>query len=361
MADLRAYKCPNCGGNIEFDTSIQKCKCPFCDTEFEMEALQAYDEDLKDEHPDEAEWEREAPKEWTEDETTGLRSYVCKSCGGEIVADAVTGATSCPYCGNPVVMSEQFKGMLRPDYVIPFKLDKAAAKNALLEHYKGKKLLPKMFKDQNHLDEIKGIYVPFWLYDAKVDGTARYKATKVRSYSSGSYDYTETKHYSVVRAGNMEFTHVPVDGSKKMADELMESVEPFDFSEAVDFQTAYLSGFLADKYDVTEEENKERANTRVKQTLSDTLAETVEGYTSVINESSSIRVTDGKAKYALYPVWLLNTTYEGQQYSFAMNGQTGKFVGNLPVDKGLKTRYFAISGAIVAAVAFAVQYLFWYL
>ena len=89
-------------------------------------------------------------------------------------------------------MTGQLKDGLRPDYVIPFKLDKDAAKEALMKHYNGKKLLPKVFKDQNHIDEVKGVYVPFWLFDADVDADVRYKATKTSFWSDSEYDYSET-------------------------------------------------------------------------------------------------------------------------------------------------------------------------
>ena len=290
-----------------------------------------------------------------------MRSYVCKSCGGEIVGDATTAATACPFCGNPVVMMGQFAGALRPDYVIPFKLDKKAAKAALMKHYGGKRLLPKVFKDQNHIDEVKGVYVPFWLFDADVDARVRYKATRVRSWSDSRYNYTETGHYAVIRGGNIGFERVPVDGSTKMADALMESIEPFDFSEAVDFQTAYLAGYLADKYDVDAEESIERANERIKKSTETAFASTVEGYATVTPESTGIRLQNGKAKYALYPVWLLNTTWNGQKYTFAMNGQTGKFVGDLPLDKGAYKKWlFGLTG-IVGAAVFALLYLLWML
>ena len=174
-------------------------------------------------------WETAAGGEWQQGETENLRSYVCKSCGGEIVGDETTAATACPFCGNPVVMMGQFAGALRPDYVIPFKLDKKAAKAALMKHYGGKRLLPKVFKDQNHIDEVKGVYVPFWLFDADADAHVRYKATRVRSWSDSRFNYTETSHYAVIRGGNIGFERVPVDGSAKMADDLMEAIEPCDF------------------------------------------------------------------------------------------------------------------------------------
>ena len=348
MAGLQEYKCPCCGGAIAFDSTIQKMKCPYCDTEFEMDALKGYDAELQDEETDSMEWETAAGGEWGEGETDGLRTYVCKSCGGEIVGDANTAATSCPFCDNPIVMMGQFSGSLKPDLIIPFKLDKKAAKEGLMKHLAGKRLLPKIFKDQNHIDEIKGVYVPFWLFDTDVDAKVRYKATKVRTWSDSDYNYTQTSHYMVHRGGSVGFEYVPVDGSTKMADDLMESIEPFNCGEAVGFQTAYL----ADKYDVTEEESIDRANERVKKSTEQAFAETVIGYDTVAAENTSVQFHGGKAKYALYPVWLLNTTWNGNKYTFAMNGQTGKFVGDLPVDKAAATRWTLILAAAFTAVTY---------
>jgi len=361
MAVLQQYKCPCCGGSIEFHSASQKMKCPYCDTEFEPEVLASYSEALQEDKEDEMEWESRAGGEWQEGETDGLCSYVCDSCSGEIVADENTGATFCPFCGSPVVMTKQFSGALRPDYVIPFKLDKNAAMEALRSHCKGKKLLPKIFMDENHIEKIQGIYVPFWLFDADAEANIRYKATRVRHWSDSDYDYTETKYYAVRRAGDIGFARVPVDGSTKMEDAMMESIEPFDFSDAVDFRTAYLSGFFADRYDVDAEQSISRANERIRRSTEQAFADTVHGYSSVVPEHTSIKLNNAKAKYALYPVWLLNTQWEGKQYTFAMNGQTGKFVGDLPMDKSAYAKWlFGLTGAIGAA-GMAISFLMWLL
>ncbi len=361
MSELFEYKCPCCGGAIEFDATVQKMKCPFCDTEFEMETLKSYDEELKNEKPDDMNWETQAGSEWEQGEEEGLRSYVCKSCGGEIVADETTAATSCPYCDNPIVMSGQFSGALRPDYVIPFKLDKKAAKEGLKNHLSGKRLLPKVFKDENHIDEIKGVYVPFWLFDADADANIRYKATKIRAWSDSNYEYTETSFFAVSRGGKIAFERVPVDGSERMPDDLMESIEPFDFRDAVDFQTAYLAGYLADKYDVTAEQSIDHANQRIKKSTEQSFADTVKGYASVVPEYTSIQLKNGKAKYALYPVWLLNTTWQGKKYTFAMNGQTGKFVGDLPVDKSAAMKWRLGLTAVAGLATYGVAWGLWLL
>lgn len=358
MAGLQEYKCPCCGGAIAFDSSIQKMKCPYCDTEFEMETLASYDEQLNNEKPDELSWDTTAGTEWLTGETDGMRVYVCKSCGGEIVGDENMAATSCPFCNNPVVVMGNFTGGLKPDLVIPFKLDKEAAKAALYKHLEGKRLVPKVFKDQKHIDEIKGIYVPFWLFDTDAEADIKYRGTRVRSWSDSRYRYTETSHYLITRAGSLAFDAVPVDGSSKMPDDLMESIEPYDLSQAVDFQTAYLAGYLADKYDVDASESVVRANQRIKTSTEQVFASTVHGYATVHTESSSVRLHNGTAKYALYPVWLLNTNWEDKIYTFAMNGQTGKFVGDLPMDKKARNKWFLLLALIGAAVVFGGAMLF---
>lgn len=357
MADMLEYKCPCCGGAIEFNSQLQKMKCPYCDTEFDVETLKSYDANLKNDKPDNMDWNTDEQSNWQEGETDNMSVYVCKSCGGEIIGDENMGATSCPYCGNPVVIMGKFSGDLRPDYVIPFKLDKNSAKAGLKNYLKGKWLLPKIFKDENHIDEIKGIYVPFWLFGADADARISYKATKVRFWSDSDYDYTDTSYFSLYRAGSIGFDKIPVDGSSKMPDDLMESIEPFNSSEAVDFQTAYLAGYLADKYDVNVSQSVARANQRIRTSTEQMFAATAEGYSSVTPESTNISLFNAKSNYALYPVWLLNTSWNGKNFLFAMNGQTGKFVGDLPVDMNAFWKWFAIFTAIFGAVAYGLAWI----
>lgn len=277
------------------------------------------------------------------------------------MAEETTGATHCPYCDNPVVMTGQFSGNVKPDLVIPFKVDKKAAVAALQNHYKGKRLLPKVFKDENHIQEVKGLYVPVWLFDADADAHVRYKATRTRSWSDSSNDYTETSYYAAIRAGTLGFENVPVDGSKKMDDVMMESIEPFRMEEAVDFHTAYLSGYLADKYDVDSKSSIDRANQRIRSSTAYAFASTVTGFDSVVLEHSNIRLSEGKVKYALLPVWILNTIWKGQKFTFAINGQTGKIVGDLPLDKGAYRKWlFGVAGGVAAAI-YAISYLIWLL
>ena len=351
--------CPACKAELNCDTGEKEATCPGCGAEFEVEALLAYAARKEEKKPDNMTWDTQAGGQWQQGETDGLRVYSCKTCGGEIVADETTGATACPYCGNPVVLSGHFAGSLKPDLVIPFRVDKKAAIAALNNHYKGKRLLPKVFKDQNHIEEVKGLYVPVWLFDADADAQVEYEATKVRTWSDSDYDYTETSHYAVLRGGTLGFADVPVDGSTKMDDTLMESIEPFDISGAVPFQAAYLPGYLADKYDVDADASIGRANERIKQSTEDAFRSTVIGYTSVTTVDSNVRLENGRARYALLPVWILNTQWNGRKFTFAINGQTGKIAGDLPMDKGAFWKYLlGVTGA-VTALAFAISYCMW--
>ncbi len=365
MAELQQHKCPSCGGALEFDSKLQKLKCPYCDSTFEIAALQTEDAEIPDDPPEIAEdlsWNTSAGSEWSDGETDGMNVYVCRSCGGEIVCDPTTAASSCPYCGNPVVMKGQFAGDLRPDLVIPFRFDKKQAKEALANHFKGKILLPNVFKDENHIDEIKGVYVPFWLFGTDANAQMKFKGTKIRTWSDANYNYTETSYYSVYRSGSMGFANVPADGSSKMPDDLMESLEPFDLTQAVDFQTAYLAGYLADRYDVTAEQSMERANERIKATTEQSIRnKSCKGYLTLNLEYSSIQYRDSLVKYALLPVWILNTSWNGQNYQFAMNGQTGKFVGNLPVDRKKYWTFAGMFTGIFAVIAYLAMTYFYIL
>ena len=359
------YQCPACTGPLHYSESLGKLKCDYCGTEYEVaeiEAMYAKKEEKSVEVQKKAEKETEQKKQqqakaaeegwdtsdisdnWGKD-AAGMKSYNCPSCGAELICDETTAATSCPYCGNPTVVPGQFSGVLKPDYVIPFKVSKKEAIEKLKMHYKGRPYLPKSFKDDNHIEEIQGVYVPFWMFDGKASGEASYKATTSKVYEKGDEEITETRHYEVSRAGSIGFEKIPVDASSKMPDDHMDSIEPYDYSGLKEFSTAYLPGFLADKYDVSVKDSQKRADTRCASTLEDALRGTVTGYDSCTLEHKQIDLKRGKVHYALLPVWMLHTKWNGQDFLFAMNGQTGKMVGDLPTSKG---KFWGLFAAIAA-------------
>lgn len=359
---VKEYKCPCCGAGLKFSSEAQQMACEYCDTQFDVETVKQYNEALESEQEESFGWqqydEESGSGNWKEGEQDGLRAYICPSCGGEIVGDATTAATRCPYCDNPAVLPGQLEGMYRPDLLIPFKKSKEDARKAFQDNCKGKWLLPKGFLNEQRLEDITGIYVPFWLYDCDTDCNISYRATRVRTWSDSNYRYTKTDHFMINRAGSVDFRRVPADGSTKMDDTYMEAIEPFHYEDLVDFDTAYLSGYLADKYDVDAEQNKPRANERIKNSVEALMRETVKGYATVVPNHSNVRFEDGKVTYALLPVWMLNTRYKGKLYRFAMNGQTGKFIGELPV---CKKKYWTYFGCMAAAFSIVTCVLGWML
>lgn len=364
-AQVTNYKCPTCTGPLHFVGASGKLECDYCGASYDVaqiEALYAEKEGKAAAAQQSAEEKAAAEKtaaegsEWDMSDLStdwgaegeGMKAYNCPSCGAQLICDATTAATSCPYCGNPTVVPGQFAGTLKPDFVIPFKLSREDAVQRLKQHYKGKVFLPKSFSSENHLQEISGVYVPFWMFSGEAEGDAHFDATRSRTYKSGDYRITETDHYDAYRAGSLAFEKIPVDGSEKMPDEHMDSIEPYDYSELKPFSTAYLPGFLADKFDVTAEDSRQRADSRCAGTLRSALEKTVSGYETCSARESNTTIKRGKVHYALMPVWMLNTKWRGKDFLFAMNGQTGKFVGDLPVDKG---RYWAMFFAIAVPLS----------
>lgn len=373
-AQVTNYQCPACTGPLHFVGSSGQLECDYCGSKFdvaEIEALYAEKEQKAAETQKAAEekqersgasaegsgWDTsELGTDWGSD-AAGMKSYSCPSCGAELICDETTAATACPYCGNPSIVPGQFSGSLKPDYILPFKLSKDDAVKALKAHYKGKPFLPRAFCAENHVQEIKGLYVPFWMFDGEAEGSATFEATRSRSYTSGDYEVTETDHFDVFREGSIAFSKVPVDASSKMPDDYMDSIEPFDYSDLKPFSTAYLPGFLADKYDVSVEDSHARADARCESSLVGALSQSVCGYESCIPISQNVTLHRGKVHYALLPVWTLHTKWNDKDYLFAMNGQTGKLVGNLPTSVGRFWGTFAAIAGSLAAVLSAL-YLF---
>ncbi len=351
MAELVGYKCPNCGGNVVFSAATQNMVCESCSSSFTEDELKQYEEAFRSA-------EAESNYNWQQagdgTELKDMNKYTCQSCGAEIITDATTAASACPYCDSPIIMKAQLSGENQPDCIIPFKIDKNAAAKYLEQACKKKILLPKGFLSEKKIAEIKGVYVPFWMFDSNVSARLVYEGTKVHTWSTAKYIYTKTSYFDIFRAGTIDFANIPVDASSKMDDAYMDSIEPYNYAELSEFSPNYLSGFLADKYDVTVEQCKPRAVQRIENSTQDSFRSTVTGFQSVKLKSASINADNGSYKYALLPVWMLTTKFRGKTYISAVNGQTGKVAGELPVDK---RKFWLLTAGITAGIFAAAQLL----
>lgn len=361
MADLKAYKCPNCGGPMHFDSTLQKMKCPYCESTFDMHIFEEEPAPKMKRRNNIPVWNLSDKAQWSDDEANGMLVYTCQSCGGQVIGDAVTGAAKCPYCGNNVIMKEQFIGDLRPDYVIPFTVTKEDAIQSLKKHIKAFKFYPRAFTLQENLEEVKGIYVPFWLFDADARFDLHFEGSRLaRHWHKGDYDYEEFQYYDIQKAGSLAFKNVPIDASSKMEDELMEALEPFDMRGMVDFKTAYLAGYLADRYDVPENVSIARADARTKETVREDIQRRIRNFGNVTYRGGTVDMYNGFAKYTLIPVWYMTVTWQGERYVFAVNGQTGKAAGRIPYDRKTFLPFVLKRALIYAPILILLMNIFFY-
>ncbi len=351
------YKCPCCGAGLVFGEGEQKMQCAYCDNAFDIEAIQEYNESLNQMESSQVEFDDHQAEAWSAEDQVQMQVYSCPSCGGELITDGNTAATFCPFCENPAILRNRLSGGLKPQMVIPFQTSKADAQKAFLSLCQGKRLLPKFFMEQHRIEKITGIYVPFWLYSCNGTVQADYRATRIHSWTDSRYRYTKTDHYLLRRTGTANFTNIPIDGSRKMDDAIMESIEPFHFDQMLPFDTAYLSGFYADKYDVDAEEGKQRIQQRVDSTMNSLIQPSLTGFISVVPGNRRSHIAQSSAQYVLLPVWMLHTRYQDKTYVFAMNGQTGKMTGTFPICPKRSAGWFLGISAAAAVVTAVIQLL----
>lgn len=360
------YKCPACTGPLRFDSGTQKLECDYCGGSYalaQIEAMMAESESSaaeafaeaeakKEEYKlaAESEWDMGSDEMWSETED-GVKAYTCKSCSAQLILDVNTAATECPYCGNQTIIPGNLTGEIKPDLIIPFKIDKKQAE-AKLREASNKFLIPKDFKSEHRIKEIKGVYVPFWLYDATADADVTFEGVIKEVKRRGNEEITTSKYYHVRRAGKVGFLKVPADGASKMPDDYMDALEPYNYKDLVDFSTVYLPGYMADRYDVSAEDNATRIDKRCRKTALEIMADDAkkQGYDSILPKATNISLMRGKVYYAYLPVWMFSTKYNGQDYMFAINGQTGKSVGSFPVDMGKYWRTFFLTGFGLSAL-----------
>ena len=331
MGKVLDNKCPSCNAPIKFDPKLQKFKCEYCGAEYNAEDIQKMQNEQPAEEKEKETKAKEANPEVKDD--TVYVDYHCPDCGAEIIADEQTAATFCVYCGNTSIIKNRLTGKFAPSKIIPFKKEKQEAIEAFKSLKKGKPLVPKDFVTEQNIEKITGVYIPFWLYTVFVNGNVTVMAQRITTWRSGNTRFTKTDTFDCIRDGEMTFRKVPVEGSNRFDNDIMNSIEPFDYNDLIDYNHAYLSGFLAEKYNIESEEASKEATKRTINSAKDEMLNSVIGYNNKIIRSENLNTKINEFEYVLLPVWMLNVKYKDKMYKFAMNGETGKFVGNIPLDK----------------------------
>lgn len=325
------YKCPDCGSDMNFDAVSGKLTCQSCGRQ---DVIEKYPEEL-------------ITATFSEEEVT---EYHCENCGAVLMTEAETAATNCSFCGAGVVIAERLAGKLAPAKVIPFSISKEQATKAFQKWCRKGLLTPKGFMTADRIKSITGMYVPFWLFDLNSDVKVNAVGTKVRTYTSGDYIYTETKYYDAYRELNLDYIKIPVDASEKMDDKLMDKLEPFPYDQLKTFKTPYLVGYIAEKYNYTDKELLPRAKNKISGYIEEEIRSSLSGYHSINYKNKRINTRDVNSFYVLLPVWMVSYDYNKSEHIFAMNGQTGKVVGKPPLSGAKVALWFSgiASGSFLA-------------
>ena len=318
------YKCRNCGANAVYSPEKGTMYCPYCDSQ-DSEEL--------------------AP---------GGGMAVCMNCGGELKPGDYMSVVKCEHCGTYVIFEERTEGCYTQHVILPFKLGKKEVQERIRARYAKSAFIPADFLSDAKLSEIEGMYIPFFLYDFDCHYDIRATGSKIRTWRSGNYEYTETSLYQVERDATIDFEKLPVDASIAMPDEAMDLIEPYDYKALEDFQTKYMSGFFAEKYNMDATELGPRAKDKAKADAKAIMNKTITGYSTITNRTDNVTMDEKKADYALLPVWCYSYKYKGKDYLFKMNGQTGKIVGKPPVSWarvwGYGATVFGCTSAILAMI-----------
>lgn len=339
-------KCLNCGAVIVFDPTLGKWKCDYCGSTFTLEEINKYDDANNTEHN----------VNKNADTYDAYVNYHCESCGAEIIADENTAATFCVYCGNTAIIKNKLTGEFAPNKIIPFKKTKQLAIDSFKGLSKGRPLMPRTFNSEKNVEKITGVYIPFWLFNVNTSGNLKIEATRDQKWSVGNTHYTRTECYHLFRTCTMDFEKIPVDGSTKFDNDIMNTLEPFNYNEMVDYNHAYLAGFLAEKYDVPSENSFKEAGARALNSTEKKVLHDVRGYSTTRVIKNDLVAKQTKFEYSLFPVWMVNVKYNNKFYTFAMNGQTGEFVGNIPIDGKRALLYTVFIFILVFAIVIAISF-----
>ena len=325
MSTSMTFKCPCCGGFLEFDPTQQKFKCYYCGQVLS-------EEDLR-EQSEARQAEAEAVQAEAAPAPEHLKTYQCQMCGAEIVTDETTAATRCYFCHSPVVLHDRLDDDFRPDGVIPFQLSKEEAEKQFLEHVKKKKFVDRAFFNGAQLEMFSGVYYPWWYADVEGNAAFEGEGKRVSVMTTPAHVVTTNRIFRVEREGELSFRNIARKALVKADGKLSDGIHPYDVSEIKPYASGYLSGFLAEKRDVPEATAKGEM-TREAEAYAQTLMQKDLDF-NTLSGTASFRPEKVQMRYVLMPAWVL--TYKGGKdgapYYYMMNGQTGKVCGRFPIDK----------------------------
>src|SRR3954447_6797138 len=350
VAALEKYACAACGAQAQWNPSKQLLVCPFCGTAapFIVDAQSGalVENDLVRalrEIPDEA-------RGWLAEK----RTVQCQSCKAVSVFDAERVGQRCEFCGSPALLPYgEIKSPIRPQSLLPFRVAASAVREQIRRWYKSKWLAPNALKSRALVDTVKGVYIPYWTFDAQVvcpweaEAGHYYYTTETYRDSKGNSQTRQVQHTRWEPASGLVehfFDDEPIPGTRGVSHALLKQVEPFPTKELVPYDTSYLSGFVVEHYQVVLLDAAKASEDAMCDKLRDMCAGQVPGDTYrnlVIHPVFSARTF----KHILVPLWLLTYTYGAKIFRVLVNGATGRMAGEYP--KSFWKIFFLVVGIII--------------
>ncbi|MHB1454716.1 MAG: hypothetical protein ACYCYM_12300 [Saccharofermentanales bacterium] len=341
-------KCPQCGGTMDFDPGTGGLSCPYCGHTQEIRI--AADETAA------AELDFESA-EATENCDWGVekKTVICKSCGAQSVYDALQISDECPYCGSNQVMEEKGKDTLAPGGVCVFKVDKKQAGINFINWIRRRIFCPRAAKQKAKPDAFKGVYLPYWTFDAQTASTysARYGINRYVTDSKGNRRVV-TDWYSTSGDYSEFINDQAVLATDQHASALLSKIEPFDTENNLKYKPEYVAGFISERYSIGLKEGWNKAVGYIRQHLASNITSKIrsEHHADHVNSLNvQTGFSDIKYKYLLLPAWISSFRYNGKVYQFMVNGQTGKVAGKTPIS-ALRVLIAVLIGLAVLAVLF---------
>lgn len=267
------------------------------------------------------------------------RTVQCQSCKAVSVFEASRVGQNCDFCGSPSLLDyTEIRAPIRPQGILPFSVDQGQVRERIRRWLGSKWLAPSDLKNRALVDRVHGVYIPYWTFDAEVvcpweaDAGHYYYTTERYRDASGRQRTRRVRHVRWEPAsGTIRhfFDDVPVPGTHGVRHDLLQQVEPFATKELVAYDTAYVSGFLVEHYQVVLFEAAERSRRAMHAQLLAMCAAAVPGDTHR-NLSMHPEYSAQTFKHVLVPIWLLSYAYGAKIYQVVVNGHSGHMAGDYP-------------------------------
>ena len=337
-------KCPNCTAQLAFEVSDQKIKCDYCGSSFEPAELRA-SLNVADEKKTVEEKIVEEKKEEIE-----ATSYNCDNCGAVLLVYDDTAVTFCNYCGSSNVIKSKLIKQTKPDYIIPFEIDKEKCISLYKKKIKSNIFAPRHMLDDVVVNNFRGIYMPYEVYNFVPN--PRLSCTG-RKYSHRVGDYVYYDIYTVTGDLEGHINGLAYDCVSRFHDKYSQAIGPFDYSKIKEFNPAYISGFYADSIDISRNLYGAEADKTAEDIARNVLRKDNRfGRYGCSNPTADMNSSERKV--AMYPVYFLGMRDKNNEniYYAVVNGQNGKVAIDIPIDY---KRYIIFSLILSVLLFFAFQ------